>query len=216
MNGSPPPVRVLVVEDHEAVRFGVRAAFAREPDVVVIGETADAAEALELAAGADVVLLDLALGDSGRGLAGIDVVSRLRDRHPRVRVLVYSQQEPRFALAAIEAGAVGFVPKGAPLGELAAAVRAVLLAPVLPPEVAALVVERVQQPARTRALALGLTERQVEVLVRVAQGWQNLEIAHDLGIDVRTVNRHLENVRERLQIRARGELARWARDRGLT
>ena len=210
VDGVPDPVRLVVVEDHEAVRLGVRAALEGVPDVDVVGETGDAVEAVELAAGADVVLMDLGLGE-GR-LAGVQAVARIHQRHPLVRVLVYSQQEPRHVLAAIEAGAHGFVPKGAPLGELLAAVRAVRSAPVLPPEVAALVVERLQHP---RAEALGLTDRQVEVLVRVAQGWQNDEIARGLDIDLRTVNRHLENIRARLQIRGRGDLARWAREHGL-
>jgi DNA-binding NarL/FixJ family response regulator len=123
-----------------------------------------------------------------------------------VRVLVLSQALPRDVLAAIHAGAHGWVSKAATAVELGEAVAAVLTAPVIPAELAAHLVEELHR--RTPPL----TGREQDVLRCLAKGYDNREIADDLGIALRTVNRHLENIRAKVGDHRRSALIRIARD----
>ncbi|WP_281898739.1 response regulator transcription factor [Phytohabitans aurantiacus] len=194
--------RVLVVDDHPVTRDGVRASLERAGSAVVVAEAADgaAARALVESHRPEVVLVDLRLA----GESGLDLVQYLAGHPSAVRILVLSQASPDEVLAAIRAGAHGYVSKSAATAELAEAIRAVRDGPVLPPELAARLVGEFQRPGR-------LTAREREVLRYVAKGHDNLEIAGELGISVRTVNRHLESIRLKVGRRRRSELIRFAR-----
>lgn len=202
-----PATRVLIVDDHPTTRDGVRSGLERAGQVVV-AEAADARTACLLAERErpEVAVVDLRLGDAGHGL---DVIRYLRERLPAVRILVLSQADPPELAAAVRAGAHGCVGKAATAPELAAAVVAVLTGPVLPAELAAHLIGELRQDAHP------LSTREREVLCCLAKGYDNREIAEELGIAVRTVNRHLENIRTKVGHRRRSELIRMARDREL-
>lgn len=203
------PVRVLVVEDHPVTRDGVRTGLEREGHTVV--EAADARSACLLAEQVrpEVAVVDLRLQNRDGHPAGhgVEVIRYLRQHLPTVRILVLSQADPDELASAIRAGAHGCVSKAATAVELARAVAAVLMGPVLPPELAAHLIGELQQETRP------LTKREREVLHCLAKGYDNAEIADELGIAVRTVNRHLENLRTKLGDRRRSELIRIARNR---
>jgi DNA-binding NarL/FixJ family response regulator len=203
---NPPmtsTVRVLIVEDHPVTRAGVRASLADDPRVMVVGEADNAAMACRLldVELVHVVLVDLRLGDE----QGVELIEHLARHRPQTRLLVLSQASPGEVLAAMKAGAHGYVSKAATTAELTHAVLAVLDGPVLPPEIAARLVGEFQHRST-------LTGREREVLGCLARGHDNREIAEELGVAVRTVNRHLENIREKLGSRRRSELIRLARE----
>jgi DNA-binding NarL/FixJ family response regulator len=195
-------IRVLVVDDHPLTRAGVRSGL--HGDGVAVTEAGDIEAALRaLATGPDVALVDLLLS----GQSGLDVVRHAADHQPETRILVLSQAPVDDVLAAIRLGAHGYVSKAATSSELRHAVHAVLDGPVLPPELAARLIGAFQRPAE-------LTVREREVLRCLAKGYDNREIANELAVAVRTVNRHLENIRAKLGHRRRSELMRFARSHG--
>lgn len=205
MDDQPGPVRVLVVDDHPVTRDGVRTGLERDGRAVVVAEASDAQTACALAdrTHPDVAIVDLRL-DSGHGL---DVIRHLRAHLPDVRILVLSQANPGEVLPAIRAGAHGWITKAATSAELGEAVSAVRTTPVIPAELAAHLIGELHRNTPP------LTGREQEVLRCLAKGYDNREIAEDLGIAVRTVNRHLDNIRTKLGHHRRSELIRIARTR---
>jgi DNA-binding NarL/FixJ family response regulator len=194
-------MRVLVVDDHPVTRSGVLASLAPE---FTVFEAADVRSALDQAElnRPDVALLDLRLGDEH----GVDLIQALVAGHPGVRILVLSQATLPDVVQAIRAGAHGYVAKSASTAELRAAVLAVLDGPVVPADLAVQLVTEFQRDS-------SLTARERDVLRALARGFDNREIAAELAISIRTVNRHLESIRAKLGTRRRSELMRIARER---
>lgn len=193
------PTRVIIVEDHPVTRDGIRACVERDGRAKVVGEAGTVAGARQLAElHPDVALVDLGLED-GDGRVVISFPP------PATRIIVMSQAPVGAVVEAIRAGAHGYLDKGSTADQVAEAVHAVLAGPVLPPEVAALVIGEFQRGE--------LTPREQEVLRALANGYDNREIADDLGISVRTINRHLENIRAKLGTHRRSELIRYGRER---
>jgi len=200
-------IRVLLADDHPAVRAGIKAEMERAGGIRVVGEACDGEEALQLAAELkpDVVLLDMVLP----GLNGVEVARRLREAHPGVRVLVLSgYDDEALALGALEAGAAGYLLKEEPPEVVVWAVRAVARGEQL---------WTAEQIARTRRWReevqepwKRLTEREREVLALVAEGKCNKEIARTLGISEHTVETHVGNVLGKLQVASRTEAVAWA------
>jgi DNA-binding NarL/FixJ family response regulator len=181
----------------------VRANLVRAYPPLTVIEAGDADEARRLIDRhrPDVVLVDLRLGEHD----GLDLIRYLHDHHPDTHVLVLSQAPLPHVVTAIRAGARGYVSKSAGATELVKAVVSVQTGPVLPAELAAVIIGEFQQ-------APTLTQREREVLRSLAKGYDNHEIAGELGIAVRTVNRHLESIRDKLGTRRRSELMRVARE----
>jgi DNA-binding NarL/FixJ family response regulator len=194
-------MRVLVVDDHPVTRSGVVASLAPEFTLFEADTVQSASDSVEQNR-PDVVLLDLRLGDEH----GVDLVQALVARHPQVRLLVLSQASLPDVVQAIRAGAHGYVPKSASTAELRAAVLAVIDGPVVPAELAAHLVTEFHRDS-------SLTARERDVLRALARGFDNQEIAAELAISIRTVNRHLESIRDKLGTRRRSELMRIARER---
>jgi DNA-binding NarL/FixJ family response regulator len=185
-------IRIVIADDHPVVRDGLVAMLETQPDFDVTGQAGAGSDALALVAekDPDVLLLDLEMP----GLDGVGVLQRLRGAGARTRVIIFTvfDTDERI-IAAVEAGAAGYLLKGAPRAEVFAAVREVaaggsLLAPVA----ASAVLRRVR--GETNADGPSLTPREAEVLSHLARGGSNKRIAAALGISERTVKFHVSSI----------------------
>jgi DNA-binding NarL/FixJ family response regulator len=197
-------IRVVLVDDHPVVRAGVRALIEGQDDLAVVGEAASAVEALSVVGHErpDVVLMDLSLGAGEGGAVATGRIRALPDP-PRVLVLTTYDTESDI-LAAIDAGASGYLLKDAPPDELFRAVRATARGEtVLSPSVAATLVRRASTPGPV------LTEREVQVLELLADGQANKQIARALLVSEATVKSHLAHIYTKLGVESRaGAVAR--------
>jgi DNA-binding NarL/FixJ family response regulator len=203
-------IRILIADDHPVVRAGLRALFAGEPDIEVLGEAATAEAAVEECRTGiiDLVLLDLQFGD--RGLQGVEATRMLRSLEPAPQVLILTTYDSDAdILGAIEAGASGYLLKDAPPTELVAALRtAATGASVLAPAVASRLVGRAI-PAPT-----SLSSREIEVLQLVAEGRSNREIGRRLFLSEATVKSHLVHIFTKLGVSSRTHAVAAARKAG--
>lgn len=217
MTSEGSPVRVLVVDDHPLFLDGVRAALAGAPDLQLVGEAADRRTALAAAAELrpDVVLLDVGLPDG----SGIDVARELLGQAPGTRVLMMTMSdEDETIVAAMRAGARGYVVKGAGRADLLAAVRTVaaggaVFSPGVADRLGAFFGSLATQPGREAFPQL--TEREREVLDLIARGYDNRRIARELFLSDKTVRNHVSNVLAKLRVETRGEAVIRARGAGL-
>ena len=196
-------IRALLVDDHRIVRSGVRKVLEASGRIDVVGEAAGVKEALERARllRPDVVILDIALGDG----SGLDVIADLREGGARV-VILSMQDEPSYARKAFELGAQGYVVKDAADEELAAAIDAVLEDRIyVHPAIAARLVVREPED--------DLTEREREILRLIALGYTNQEIAGQLFLSVRTIEAHRRHILDKLRLKTRADLVRYALER---
>lgn len=204
--------RLLLVEDHGLVRAGLRAILDGRNGFSVVGEAADGASALELADSLrpDVVLLDISMP----GVGGLQVLRRLQERRPSPRVLMLSVHDgEEYIRQSLRLGAAGYLLKDSDPEELVLAVRAVARGRVyLSPSISgAVVADLVGERSGTDRGPLGrLTPRQIEILRLIAEGRTNHEIAHVLGIGVKTVETHRAALMERLDIHDVPGLVRFA------
>jgi DNA-binding NarL/FixJ family response regulator len=202
-----PTIRVGIVDDHALVRDGLRLILEREPDIEVVGEAADAAGALVLAASRKphVMVVDLTLGSSD----GVALLRDLTERHPRIRLVTVTMHEHEETVRqAFLAGAAGYVVKGAPSEDLLAAVRAVARNQhYVHPVVASVVVI---DSLRWLRQADRLTPREIEVLRLLTAGRTAAETGRLLGISAHTVRRHIANVTGKAGVHGRVALARYA------
>ncbi|CAM5290332.1 response regulator [Streptomyces avidinii] len=191
-------IRLLLADDHPVVRAGLRAVLDTEPDFAVVAEAATAERAVELAAceAVDVVLMDLQFG---RGMHGSEATALITARPGAPRVLVLTTYDTDAdILAAVEAGASGYLLKDAPPEELAAAVRTAAAGQsALAPAVALRLMDRMRTPAEA------LTKRELEVLQLVADGLSNQQISKELFLSQATVKSHLVHVYAKLGVDSR-------------
>lgn len=207
-------IRLLVVDDHPIVRAGLVAVLAEEPGLEIVGEAADGDEAVRIAAEThpDVVLMDLRMP----GVDGVAATARLAAGEagtpaPRVLILTTYETDEQI-LAAVEAGAGGYLLKAAPRAEIVAAIRSVAAGQsALSPQVAVRLVERMRRPAAEPVL----TPRELDVLRRVAQGRSNRQIGVDLGIGEATVKTHLQKAFDKLDAPDRTRAVTRAMELGL-
>jgi len=206
------PIRVLLVDDHAVVREGLRAFLELQDGMVVVGEAADGAQALEQAEATapDVVLMDLVMPQ----MDGVAAMRSLRDRAPRIRVIVLtSYLDDERLLPAMRAGAAGYLLKNARPKDVARAVRAAHAGEALiDPAVAARLVESLaggEDPLER------LTAREREVLVLIGRGYRNKQIALELGISEKTVKTHVGRLLAKLGVDDRTQAAVMAVRAGL-
>jgi NarL family two-component system response regulator LiaR len=210
-------IRLLIVDDHAIVREGLRTLLAETPDLEIVGEAVDGPSAVSqaLALKPDVILLDLMLP----GLTGIQVIQRLRPALPECRILLLTSfAEDQNVVAAMQAGAAGYLLKDVLQGDLLSAIRQAMLGePVLHPEAQRKLIEHLTrpQPAAAPAEAADLTEREHDVLRLIAQGRSNREIADQLHITEGTVKGHVSNILSKLHLQDRTQAALFAVRSGL-
>lgn len=207
-------IRVLIVDDHEVVRQGLRFVLEQEPNIEVVGECADGHSAVTAiqAAEPDVVLLDLVMP----GLDGLGVLRALRDRSakPAVIVLTSFLGEDR-SIDAVRAGALSYLPKTTAVDRVVEAVHAAAAGgSVLDPGVAALLVQRVRdEPEHGPMRALSRRER--EVLAALSRGRSNREIARTLSLSEETVKSHVSSILAKLGLQDRTQAAIFGLQQGL-
>lgn len=204
-------MRILIVDDHAVLRCGLKLLLAPEQGIEVVGEAGDALEALAQVRRLrpDLVLLDLSLP----GLDGLDLLSRLRAEMPWVKVLVLTMHDdPGYLKRALEAGASGYVLKRAADVELLAAIRAVERGETyVYPTLAASVVQSFGSAGAGPSDGCGaLSQREREVFRLLVLGHTNAEIAQRLGLSVKTIETHRARLMEKLGVRTRAELVRYA------
>ena len=218
---DPAPIRVLIVDDHAMVRRGMRDFLELQDDIEIVGEAVDGGDAIEQAGALrpDIVVMDLMMP----GIDGIEATARIRADLPEVEVIALTSfvEEAR-VLAAIEAGAAGFLLKDAEADELAAAIRAAAAGEVhLDPAIAGIVARRMRAGHADTAAGQhvdgisSLTQRERDVLVCVAQGLPNRAIADRLGITERTARTHVSNILAKLGLASRTQAALFAVQNGL-
>ena len=213
--------RVVLVDDHQLFRAGVRAELEQRVEIVGDAATVDDAVALIARVEPDVVLLDVHMPDGG----GVEVIRRVAADHPDLRFLALSVSDAaEDVIAVIRAGARGYVTKTISGPDLADAVRRVSEGDaVFSPRLAAFVLDAftgvappaVQAPEAGPADLDQLTPREREVLQHIARGYMYKEIALRLSISTKTVEAHVSSVLRKLQLSSRHELSRWAQERRL-
>jgi len=204
-------IQVLLAEDHALVRAGFRALLQNLPGIQVVAEASDGREALRLIAEhrPDVVLMDIAMS----GLNGLEATARVTQEHPGVRVVILSvHTSEEYVLQALRVGAAGYLIKDAALTELDLAIRAVARGETyLSPAVSKYVITDYLRRTTSSAGPLEqLTPRQREILQLIAEGHTTQQIAHILGLSVKTVETHRSQLMDRLDIHDIAGLVRYA------
>jgi DNA-binding NarL/FixJ family response regulator len=198
VNDEQDRIRVVLVDDHEVVRRGLRGFLELQPDIEVVGEAGDGAQGAQLAAelSPDVVLMDLLMPV----MDGLTAIGRIKAADPGIEIIaVTSFIEEEKVTSALEAGASGYLLKDADAEEVAAAIRAAHAGEVhLDAAVARLLAQRMR------------TRREKEVLARLGKGASNKEIAYELSITERTARTHVSNILGKLGLASRTQAALWA------
>ncbi len=214
-DGGQTPVRIALCDDHGVVRSGLRMILDAEADLQVVGEAATAADAILLAARTvpDVFVIDVGLPDR----SGIDATPDILDASPETRIVVLTVHDDiAYLRRAFDAGAAGYLLKDAADVELVQAVRQVMSGhQYVHPSMGAALLADDAPPARLSGPGGELSDREIDVLRRIALGLTNPQIAEELFVSVRTVETHRSHVYQKLGVSERSELVRLAREAGL-
>lgn len=211
-------IRVLLADDHQILRQGLRALLESQPDLAVVGEASEGRTAVETcrAKPVDVVVMDVRMPD----LNGVDATRQLTSAGNGVKVIALSAQaDQQTASAMLQAGAMGFVVKEAAFDELVRAIRTVVAGKVyLSPRVAGMVVDDYVRNAGnpTTGMFGTLTPREREVLQLIAEGKATKEVAAHLHVSVKTVETHRRSMMEKLHLDSVAELTKYAIREGIT
>ena len=216
-HGSPP-IRVLIVDDHAVVREGIRHVLSSDPEFEVVGEASGGVAAVELAStlAPDVVVLDISMPD----LPGLAAARQIRAMLPDVSILILSiHDHPEYVVRSIEAGTQGYLRKDSSPAELREAIRAVHEGGMF---FSAPAVKRPVDSGNRRgtedapvARSETLTPRERDVLMEIARGQTNKEIAARFDVSVRTIESHRESLLKKLGVRGTAGLTRFAIESGL-
>jgi DNA-binding NarL/FixJ family response regulator len=212
----PLVTRILIADDFAIVRQGLKKVLNAKPDLEVVAEAEDGREAVEKALKEDI---DLAILDVGMPrMTGIQAAAELQKRKPELKTLMLSMHDSeQFLFEALKAGASGYVLKSGADTDIVDAVRAAMRGDsyLYPSAVTTLVRDYVERGGRGEEQFDVLTPRELEVLKLIAEAYTNKQIADALYISVKTVERHRQNILDKLGMRDRVELTRYAIRRGL-
>jgi len=209
-------ITILLVDDHEVVRQGLRAYLDAQPDFTVIGEAASGEEAVEAAMEflPDVMLMDLVMS----GMGGVEATRKVKGVTPRTQIVVLtSYHQDEFIFPALQAGAISYVLKDVAMEDLVDAIRkAARGEAVLHPRVAERVIQEINgAKGGVFNPFTELTNREMEVLRLIARGMSNSDIAEELFISENTVKGHVSNILSKLQLADRTQAAVYAWEQGL-
>ncbi len=210
------PINVLIADDHAIVRAGLRTLITSEVDLKLLGEATGGLEAIEKLKQLkpDVLVLDISMPD----FDGIEVIRQLKIEGLTTAILILTVHEDEALLReAIRLGASGYIIKHAAESELIAAIRSVYRGElyVHPKMIRSLVEIKPPVPHDQKVEPEGITAREVEILKLIIQGYTNKQVAELLTLSIRTVEGHRANLTDKLGIRSRVDLLRYARDHGL-
>lgn len=218
MGTVPPtsPIRVMLADDQELVRYGLASMLSRHPRVEMVGEAADGHDAVAMVERLrpDVVLMDIHMPI----MDGLAATARIAEVAPATKVVIITTfDDEDYLMQAITNGAVGFLLKDAPARQVYDAVEAAASGEALvSPSLTVHLLQSVRTKRKPVARDLPLSMREQDVVVSVARGATNTEIASGLFISLSTVKAHLTNIQSKLGLRNRVEIARWAWRNGLT
>ncbi|MCA1020792.1 response regulator [Halobacillus litoralis] len=202
-------IRVLFADDHEMVRIGVSAYLSSQPDIEVIAEAGDGEDAVELAFHhrPDIILMDLVM----EKMDGIEATKRITAEWPEAKIIIVTSfLDDEKVYPALEAGAVSYMLKTSKAEEIAKAIRATFEGQsILEPEVTGKIMTKMRKP-ETRALHEELTNREKEILLLMAEGKTNQEIADQLFIALKTVKVHVSSILGKLQVSDRTQAVIYA------
>jgi DNA-binding NarL/FixJ family response regulator len=212
----PLVTRILIADDHAIVRSGLKKVLDAKPDLEVVAEAEDGAEAVEKALAEDVhlAILDVSMPR----MTGIQAAAELHKRKPELRLLMLSMHDSeQFLFEALKAGASGYVLKSGADNDIVDACRAAMRGDsfLYPSAITKLVRDYVERGGRGEEQFDVLTPRELEVLKLIAEAHTSKEIAQLLFISIKTVERHRQNILDKLGMRDRVELTRYAIRRGL-
>jgi len=213
------PTRILIADDHAVVRSGLKLILGAQPDFNLVGEAATGEEAIEKAVSLrpDIVVLDIAMP----GMNGLEAARLIHEQAPEVRIVVLTMYDDEAYLRQfLEIGAVGYVLKTAADTELVEAIRAVqrgqpFIYPSLTRQLIDIYLKQAQPPAPPVNSGVELSPREQEVLRLVALGHTGQQIADQLCISVSTVETHRGHIMEKLGLKGRAQLVRYAMSKGL-
>jgi NarL family two-component system response regulator LiaR len=208
-------IQILIADDHEIVRQGLKTLISTCPDMKVVGEAANGIEAVDKARQLqpDVILLDMLMPHKN----GLEAIAEIKEDNPAARILVLTSfAEDEQILSAIKSGAMGYLLKDSSPQELLLAIQAVYRGESsLHPSVARRLVNEFSRPPSDQTLRNPLTEREIEVLKLVAEGLSNQEISDILHVSERTVGKHVGSILDKLQLPNRTQAALYALRQGL-
>lgn len=211
-------IRVIIADDHDIVRSGLRMLLLAEEDIEIVGEASSGGEAVAKALDLrpDVVIMDVQMPD----MNGIEATRRIKEQCEDCAVLALTiHEDEQYFFQMLNAGALGYVPKRAAPDDLVRAIRLVkqghvFLYSSMASMLASDFLDRVESGEESDSLDL-ITRREREVLVLIGEGLMNKEIAEELSISVKTVERHRENIMNKLNLHSRTELVKYAIRKGL-
>jgi len=210
-------IRVLIADDHTILRDGLRLLLEAQPDIGVVGEAADGNDVIRQAGllRPDVVLMDIGMP----GTNGLEATRVLKTRFPDIQVLALTMhRSEEYFFEMLNAGASGYVLKGAATSEVIDAIRTVsrgevFLRPTMTKRLLQSFINRATEPSGTSHTAL--TRREKEILELLAQGYENKEISEKLFVSLSTIHSHRTNLMRKLNLSSRRELVEFARSRGI-
>ncbi len=210
------PIRVLVADDHVVMREGICLLLEAEREIKVVGQASDGQEALEKAGELkpDVILMDITMP----GMSGIEATRQLRVAFPAMQIVVLTMHEgEEFFFRMLQAGASGYVLKGASPDELLRAIRAVYQRGVYlyPTMAKKLIADYLSRPPSEQGRYNDLTPREREVLTLIAEGLTTREIAEKLVLSANTIQTHRQNIMDKLDLHNKSELIKYAIRKGL-
>jgi two-component system response regulator NreC len=213
-----PKKQVLIVEDHTILREGLRSLLSTHPDFEIIGEAMDGREAVRIVEKLqpDIVLMDLSMPR----LDGIDAMREIKTHNPKIKILTLTvHKTEEYILASLEAGADGYILKDATHAELIKAMQVVLQGDrYLCPAISGQIIEGYLQKRKidkAQSVYETLTPREREVLKLIGEGYKNKEIAEQLFISIKTVEKHRSNLMEKLQLHNSAAVTSYALKKGL-